>query len=234
MTKALVTLATGSHRALLDVTRPQMQEFADRHGYDLIEPTLESERPPSWWKVPALRSVLEAGYDEALWVDADVAIIDPTEDLNVPADAWQALVLHHTGDGTVPNCGVWLVRQPMTQVLYDVWTMTHRVGHGWFEQSAVMDLLGFTVDRRPSFLATKTKLYDQTHWLGPEWNYHLWDTPAPERVRFAHATMFPDRLEILREWAAGPVSEPAPTACRHRYPIQGCVCEAFFKDLVPA
>lgn len=202
-TKALVTLANGDEfQQLLQIALPSLEEFAGRHGYDLlVEPALESSRPPSWHKVPILLACLEQ-YEEALWVDADMVIVDPSEDLDVPEDAWQALVRHYTGDGEVPNCGLWLVRQPMHDWLRRVWAQTSRMNHGWWEQSALMDLMGYRVDPRPSMVVSPTPLYDHTHWLDNGWNVHVWDQPPAAHPRVRHATMYEDRAAAMREWAS--------------------------------
>lgn len=198
--KALVTLATGSHRELLDIAMPSFQTFADRHGYEIVQPDLRCRRPVSWWKVPALAAVLDAGYEEALWVDADVVIVDPTEDLDAPDDAWQALVEHHTGDGDVPNCGVWLVRTPMRPYLDEIWATPEGP---WWEQSALHGLMGY-IDGRPARRVKRlhqTELFDHTHFLDNGWNTHVWDDPPPLRPRCLHATMHSDRPSKMREWA---------------------------------
>ena len=234
MTKALVTLARGpEHEALLDIALPSFQEFADRHGYDLLIPELACDRPVSWWKVPALKAALGA-YDEALWVDCDIVITDPSEDVTVPKDAWQAMVQHHTGDGDVPNCAVWYVRKPMVPVLDEVWAQTHRLNHGWWEQAAMLDLLGYQHHFRPAYLSIETPLYHRTHFLDNGFNHHKWDTPGPEHVRFCHATMHADRATVMRQWAAHGAPEAEPMGCRHRYPIEGCICAPFFAQQVAA
>lgn len=199
--KALVTLATGTHREYLDIALPSFRVFAKRHGYKILQPELVCSRPVSWWKVPALAAALDAGYEQVLWVDADVVIVDPSDDLDAPEDAWQALVEHHTGDGFVPNCGVWMVRPPMRAWLDRLWGMAHHTHSGWWEQSAMLELLGYS-PLRPTFHATDTELYERTHFLDNGWNTHKWDTPQPARPRFQHATMWPDRAAKMREWAA--------------------------------
>ncbi len=223
MSRALVTLAIGAHADLLDIALPSFEAFADTHGYDLIQPDLFSERPISWWKVPALKAAL-AEYDEALWLDADTVIVDGSEDLVVPEDAWQALVRHRTGDGDVPNCGVWFVRHPMIPVLDQLWAQTQRLNHGWWEQAAMMDMLGFRTEPRPAGLVHPSGLYERTHWLDRGWNSHMWDTPGAEQIRIAHASMQDDRATVMRDWAAN--GAPTPRAeCGHRYPLDGCLCE---------
>lgn len=199
--KALITLATGSHEEFLEIALPSFKAFADRHEYEIIQPDMRCSRPASWWKIPALMACLSEGFSEALWVDADVVIVDPSDDLPVPANAWQALVEHHTADGDVPNCGVWLVREPMVPWLDKLWGMTQYLHHGWWEQAALLDLLGYS-PKRPTFHAKRTPLYDRTHWLDNGFNVHMWDTPTPARPRFMHASMHDDRAEVMREWAA--------------------------------
>lgn len=189
MSRTLVTFALGDHARLLELSLPRMAEYADRHGYDLNAhaPRL-AMRPASWLKVAVLLAALEH-YDEALWVDCDVVVVDPTVDLadEVPADAWQALVRHHTPDGEVPNAGVWYVRQTARDALERVWTMERYLDHVWWEQAALLDLLGYRHATRPVEHVTATDLYRRTHWLGLEWNSHEQHDPHPA-PRLAHAT----------------------------------------------
>lgn len=187
-TRAIVTFATGGHRELLELARPGFEAYAARHGYDLLEtPPRGLQRPASWGKLLALADALDAGYREALWLDADIVIVEDARDLasDVPPDAVQALVRHHTPDGEVPNCGVWLVRQPMRLVLDELWGMRQYLDHPWWEQAALLDLLGYR--GRPVTLQTPSELYQQTHWLGLEWNSHE-QNDRHDRPRFVHAT----------------------------------------------
>lgn len=199
MSKALISYAVGPHQELLDIALPTFQEFAVRHGYDLLIPEpIDSPRPPSWHKIPALIAALQ-DHDEALFLDADTVIVDPADDLDVAADAWQALVRHSTGDGDVPNCGVWFVRRPMLPILERQWSMTGYLHHGWWEQAAMHELLGF--GNRPVTLNAPTELCRRTHFLDPGWNVHKWHTLPVERPRIMHATMHSDRAAVMREWA---------------------------------
>lgn len=187
--RALVTFATGEHERLLALALPRFEAYAERHDYALIaEPPAMMLRPPSWMKLSALLDALASGYDAALWIDADVVIVDDSLDLadEVPDGAWQALVRHHTPDGEVPNCGVWYVRPDLRPYLEALWRMDRYLHHPWWEQAALLDLLGYS-DDRPVVLERPTELYDRTFWLGREWNSHEERDrhPAP---RFAHAT----------------------------------------------
>lgn len=189
MTKALVTFAVGRHTELLELSRPGFQAYAARHGYTYMETwNVGATREPSWWKVRALIGAL-AFYDEVLWIDCDVAIVDGSRDLaaDVPPDAWQALVMHHTQDGEVPNCGVWYVRRTMTTILEAVWSMDRYLDHVWWEQAAMLELLGYNPTERPVRRHFPSELYDRTHWLPLEWNSHEQNDRHPS-PRFAHCT----------------------------------------------
>lgn len=200
MNKALVSYAIGPHVDLLDIALPSFHEFADRHGYDVVIPEpLDCDRPPSWHKVPVLLAALDE-YDEVLFLDADTVIIDRSEDLDVPADAWQALARHVTTDGEVPNCGVWFARKPMRPYLQQIWSLEGYLHHGWWEQAAMHQLLGYA--GRPVTLVAPSELYGRTHWLDSGWNVHVWDQQATGRERVMHATMCPDRAAAMREWSS--------------------------------
>lgn len=199
MSRALITLGVGPHAELLDIALPTFEAFAQLHGYDVIVPELECDRPPSWWKVPSLLAVL-AEYDEALWVDADVVIIDPTQDIPADHDTWQAVVEHETADGLVPNMGVWFVRRPMIPILEQVWGMTSYIHHPWWEQGAMVELMGYAgAPLRPNVV---TNLYACTTFLDQGWNCHIHDRRPVAHSRFAHATMHADRAAAMRAWAA--------------------------------
>lgn len=202
MRKALVTFAVGPHVELLEIAKPSYKAWAHRHGYDfLVAEGIHPTRPPAWYKIPLLQTAL-CTYDEAVFIGADLVIVDGREDfsMEVPADAWQAMVNHHTGDGEVPNDDMWFCRKPMQPILEQVWEMTQWMHHGWWEQAALLELMGYKVPQ-PTTLVEPTELYKHTYFLDSSWNVHCWDKPQPEHPRFQHATMYPDRAEVMREWA---------------------------------
>ena len=205
MSRALVTFAVGEHRRLLELSLPRFAEYADRHGYELhAYPPRLVTRPPSWLKVAALLDALNH-HEEALWIDCDVVIVDGDLDLadEVPDPCCQALVRHHTPDGEVPNCGVWLVREALRPALLRLWRMDRYLDHVWWEQAAVLDLLGYRHQQRPVELVAPTELYRRTHWLGLEWNSHEQNDRHPS-PRFAHATCgsVDWREQVMRDYLA--------------------------------
>ena len=202
MNRAIVTFATGAYEELLEVSLPAMRRYAVQHGYTVIaDPPPRHSRPPSWMKIPLLHDLLDE-YDELLWLDSDVIIVDTSHDLadDVPPWAWQALVRHHTPDGEVPNCGVWFVKPEMGETLDRLWEMDRYLDHPWWEQGALLELLGY--QGRPARLADPTGLYDHTYWLDLEWNSHEERDRHPQ-PRFAHATCGPLgwRLAVMHRYA---------------------------------
>jgi hypothetical protein len=205
MRRALVTFATGEHERLLEVALPTMRRYADRHGYDLLaDPPPPIRRPPSWLKIPLLQKALRS-YDEVLWLDADLVVVDDRVDVadEIDVDSYHAMVRHHTADGEVPSCGVWLLRKPMLGWLARAWVKTEYLDHGWWEQAALLDLLGYEHRTRPCRHVRETSLYRHTHWLELEWNSHEQSDRHPD-PRFAHATAggLAWRLEVMRRYAA--------------------------------
>lgn len=211
MTRALVTFAVGSHAPLQERSLPAMGRYADRHGYDLISrPPRMLLRPPSWHKITAVLTALDT-YDEVLWIDADVLILDDSLDLadEVDEGAWQAITCHHTREGEIPSVGVWLVRQPMRTSLEKAWQLTRYLHHRWWEQAAFLQLLGYRADPPPCQLVEPTELYLNTCWVGEEWNQlHLQYPPGdqePQSARMVHVgpgSPVDWRLQTMRELAA--------------------------------
>jgi hypothetical protein len=201
MKRALITFGIGKAAELKEIALPSFEAFAEAHDYELrvYEPEPHEFWPIPWMKIACLEDAL-ADYEEVLWVDSDIVITDPSEDLPVGYGKWQALAIHHTHDGEVPNTGVWLCRKPMRNVLSKMWDMREYRNHPWWEQGAVMSLLGYDPWARPTVFRGATALYERTEFLSTEWNSHPWD--EAEHPRFRHATMHPDRAASMREWAA--------------------------------
>lgn len=208
-TKALVSFGIGSEEwaEMLRIAWPSFEAFAAKHGYVLITPLeVGDERPPSWMKVPVLDQALQE-FDEVLWIDADAVIIDDSEDIDVPPQYWQALVAHNTGQGEVPGGGFWLLRKPMRAVLERIWAHIEHLHHGWWEQRALIDEMGY---EGPFFCPVHdTELYRHTYFLDHGWSVHCHDVSPSDHPRVMQATMYPDRIAVMREWAAS--RKPIPS-----------------------
>jgi hypothetical protein len=185
MTKALATIGSGPLAPVLALVLPTFAAYARHHGYQLVVGEGDCDgRPPAWGKVPLLRRLLNE-FDEALWIDADAVILDKSVDLTseVAPDAYQALVRHVTHDGDMPNTGVWFLRGQQGRDLLDaVWRREEYRQHRWWENAAVMDLLGYSLDV-PTQALHETPWVSGTHWLHPTWNAIPPWIPLPCHIR---------------------------------------------------
>ena len=125
---------------------------------------------------------------DAIFVDTSLDIADAVED-----DRFLGLVEHVWRTDAI-NCGVLVLRScPEALAFLDrVWSMTEFVDHPWWEQAAIMQLLGYRIDEPPfafSRLAAPTELFARVQVLAHEWNSISAD-PAP-RPRIKHYAGLP-------------------------------------------
>ena len=94
MNKAIFTLATGVYKDLWDVyARPTWQAFCDRHGYQLVvlhEPLDTSSRAVgrsmAWQKLICHEHPRLQGFDQLIWLDADIVVNPSAPDPCLKAD----------------------------------------------------------------------------------------------------------------------------------------------------
>lgn len=200
--RALVTMGREEYAELLTLSRPRFQAYAERHGYEYIELVdLSPVRPASWLKVLPIAEMLEGEYDEVLWLGCDVLILNDTDDISeeVAADKWQGMVAHHTDEGEIPNADVWLMRKPMAAYLRQMWDSEKHINHAWWEQRAVMDLMGYGT--QPCACEKPTELYEHTEFLPLDWNSHE-SADRSDSPIFMHATHgnLEWRLDVMRKY----------------------------------
>lgn len=211
MSRCIVTYAAGAHEELLDVALPTYKEFAHRHGYEVIVDTTEyPDLPPAWRKVPMLAHLLGI-YDEAVWFDCDLVVVDPTVDFPKWEPAkYHALVRHFEDKSEVPNSGVWRLRG-CGLLLDRMMELEVFTNHGWWEQAALMTLMGYTVPPEGSeFRKTKcrnvvkTRWYNECQFMRLCWNSHPnYRADNPRIVHCSYPDM-PRRLEVMRALVKDP------------------------------
>lgn len=182
MRKAIASIGTGPHERLLRLAARSFRPYARRHGYDLHLHTglLDASRPAPWSKVLILRELL-ADYDLVVWLDSDLVIVDPRDDIAaaLPDGRFLGLVEHATKQGSMPNSGVMVLRagESAAAFLDDVWAQADLTDHVWWENAAICRLLGYELGP-PVRLAQPTPLLrDGTELLDGRWN-SIPDAPA--------------------------------------------------------
>jgi hypothetical protein len=189
---------------LAAVTLPLMEAYANRHGAAFMNCQLPAfiKRPPSWKKLIAIAGGFSE-YDEVLWLDTDVVVVDSSESLfeAVPA-ADHAMVRHQTNEGDVPNAGVWFLRRAMLPILVAAAMMDDAVHHRWWEQAAMLSLMGFSEQSGRCRNIKPTHLFQRTHWLDESWNSWVCSPPdVSPRFRHACGLAGERRLSLVKGWA---------------------------------
>jgi hypothetical protein len=209
--RAIVTYAAGAHEELLDVALPTYRTFAERHGYDLIVGKKMTDMPPAWNKVPLLLDALTE-YDEVVWFDCDLVVVNPSDDFPpMGAGSWHSMVRHFEKNSEVPNSGVWRVRRDITRLLQNMMVLEVFENHGWWEQAALMTLMGYCVPPEGhEFPDTKCKCvrptvwYDTCEFMRLCWNSHPNYRADSARIVHCSYPSMPERLEIMRALVRDP------------------------------
>ena len=220
MNRCIVTYAAGAHEELLEVALPTYRAFAERHRYDLHVGNKLTDLPPAWNKVPLLLCALQR-YDEVVWFDCDLIVVDPTDDFP-PIDKgngrtyYHSLVRHFEDNSEVPNSGVWRLTKECVPLLEKLLELEVFRNHGWWEQAALLTMMGYSVPPEGShFPDTKCHNKCQTRWylacnfMRLRWNSH--PNYRAENPRIVHCSypQMQQRLDVMRELVRDP-SYPYP------------------------
>ena len=183
MSRAICTIASGPHRALYDVTGPALERYARRYGYEFVavHGRVAPSRPAAWDKIPLLHDLCEV-HDLVVWVDTDALVVDADRDIadDLAANCFLALVEHHLGEERIPNSGVMVLRgdRSALRFLDDVWKTDSYTHHKWWENAAILHVLGYRVD--PPVVPVRTaRVRTGVQFLDRRWN-SIPDDPAPD------------------------------------------------------
>jgi hypothetical protein len=217
--KAIITYAEGAHEELLDVALPTYRKFAEIHGYDLcVTRDHASDLPPAWNKVPLLLDALRH-YQEVVWFDCDLVVVDASEDFpplypdrdKSLGGGIHSLVRHFESCSEVPNSGVWRVTPLVIPLLQQMMTLEVFRDHGWWEQAALMTLMGYTVPPQGSdFRDTHCRCVQPTKWSkNCQWMRLCWNSHPNYRAdkpRIVHCSYrdMQQRLEVMRALVRDP------------------------------
>ena len=220
MSKAIVTYAAGAHEELLDVALPTYKDFAQRHGYDMLVGVKVCDRPPAWNKIPLLLTTL-VDYEEVVWFDCDMVVVNPREDFSPigtdPAtefytlDKTHAMVRHFEDHSEVPNSGVWRVTRDVIPLLKKILELEVFTNHGWWEQAALLTIMGYCVPPEGHhFPDTKCRCVYPTEWYHKcqfmRLKYNSHPNYRADRPVIVHCS-YPDmtqRLEVMRALVKNP------------------------------
>jgi hypothetical protein len=140
-----------------------------------VEPMLpRGRRPAAWAKIGLLERLLEQGHELVLWIDADAAVVRHDEDARslLPPGRDLGLVAHRTPEGLVPNTGVLLLRNTgwTRSLLRRVWRQTRYLEHKWWENAALLHVLGYRAVLGEGPDRPERALLAKVAWLPLAWN----------------------------------------------------------------
>ena len=147
--KILISGYNGDYfNRMSNITFPIMKQYALNYNmeYKLYElPYLN--RPISWSKIPIIHELLNK-YDLVIWLDSDVVIINQSEDITYQCNDnnIQYLANHNVAGNKNPNCGVWILKKDMIPILEQVWKMEKYINNCWWEQAALIELMGYEIN----------------------------------------------------------------------------------------
>jgi hypothetical protein len=176
-------------KSVADKTWGSMARYAEAIGVAFHWYALQPHpsRHWSWQKLGCLASGLST-YDEVLWLDADVAVVDRSENIfdAVPESSDMAMARLTDGLGRQHfNCGVWLARRTSLPILMAAAMDDACIHHCWWEQAAINKLANES----------------NTHALHERWN-HWRGSPQDLKPMFRHACDLPgsERIRLITEW----------------------------------
>lgn len=222
MKRCILTYADGAHEELLDISLPLYKEFARQHGYDMVVGKKLCEMPAAWNKVLLLQSML-MDYESVTWFDCDLVITDMSEDFPTTLSSqthdsassgdfkYHSLVRHFENNSEVPNTGVWILGKSAVPMLRAMTSLEVFTNHGWWEQAALMTLMGYCVPPEGShFPDTMCKCLVQTdYWRACQfmricWNSHPnYRAEKPRIVHCSYLSML-QRVEVMRALVKDP------------------------------
>jgi hypothetical protein len=205
--RVLCSSATGPFVSLLEVSAPTLEAYARRHRWDLVlgREDLAGGRPAPWGKLPLVRSLL-ADYAVVAWIDADAIIVDLGSDLADELEPDRDLYLVEQWGGVpydndqVANSGVFMVRagEWTDRLLDEVWRCEHLSHHRWWENAALMQVLGYDIDRSPVRRDDANPWLQRVKFLDLSWNnIPYWSRSPRPRINHYGALPVPRRRLLM-------------------------------------
>lgn len=155
MSRAIVTLAVGE-RCLGPWKRwlePGWRQWCERHGYSLVvfdrpldDSLLARSRSPAWQKLLAMAAPELHGFDQALWLDADVLVSPWAADPLAGHDPASVAMARDCGSPLAPE-PAWFC-QAWSEILMDSLNVGYRTCTQPF---SYFDLWGFDARQRTLF-----------------------------------------------------------------------------------
>lgn len=167
----MVTLSTPNIESYAKFARGLWRIYCHKNNIDFVvhRNVIDKARPPSWSKIPAIKKMMDEGYDWVWWVDADSLPVSMEHDIwkilaKVPVDIEVILCTN----GRHIECNTIITRNSKwARDFFDkVWNNSKDINHSWWEQKSVIEIVHGMNEK-----IRNTKF--QFHLMD---SYHRWDT----------------------------------------------------------
>ena len=203
--RVLCVNATGSFVTLLDVAGCGLEIYARRHRWDLVvsREDLSQGRPAPWGKLRLTESLLR-DYAVVGWIDCDTVIVDFERDIGDELEDGKDFYIVEQ-EGGVPrdrvlNSGVFLARATSwtREFLAEVWAQDDLADHRWWENAAIMRVLGYDIDGSPVARQDGSRWMKRVKLMDLAWNsIPYWARSPRPRINHYGALPVPRRRLLM-------------------------------------
>ncbi len=194
MRKVICSFGEGDHKNFLKLSSVTFKDYASRFNYELElhYQGSKNQRPAAWGKIELIRNLL-AFYDLVLWIDADAIFVNTSGgDIadEIESNKLIYLVQHRIAGEKIPNTGVLMLLKSSIslKLLDDIWKATQFIEHPWWENAALIYLLGYKIDLRgyeirPTFSEENSPYLPYIKFLDKKWNSILADSSSQPQIK---------------------------------------------------
>jgi len=156
-----------------------LELYAKRHGLATsVTREISLDRPAPWHRVKLIPELFDQGFEYVLWIDADAIFrrfdVPIQSIINGVSDLYMVEHPHPAHPNCcVPNTGVMLVRNcDWSRKLFEtLWSMTEYADHYWWENAAIIKLLGYTELLGEGPNNYNREMLEHITFISTEWNF---------------------------------------------------------------
>jgi Methyltransferase domain/galactosyl transferase GMA12/MNN10 family len=203
--RVLCSNATGTFASLIEVAALGLERYARRHRWDLVlsREQLSDGRPAPWGKLRLTRELLQA-YPVVAWIDCDTIIVDFEHDLGEVLEEDKDFYVVEQEGGVprdcVVNTGIFVARASewTERFLDEVWSQEDLTDHRWWENAAIMRVLGYEIESSPVLRGEPTQWMERVKLIDLAWNsIPYWARSPRPRINHYGALAVPRRRLLM-------------------------------------
>jgi hypothetical protein len=201
----ILNFSTGEqYKILQDIMAPTVHYYGYRHHIDTLvkysNERLAPERPAAWDKIVLIRNLLEI-YKTVMWIDCDAIICNPIDDIRTSLEEGYPIhISTHNGiPPNFPNTGVMVLHHDdiSFELLEEIWKQEDMINHPWWEQGALIKLLGYEHEYHQNIrYHGPTKYTSAVATLDLRWNCRPPDKELADNPAIIHFCGLPVRRRI--------------------------------------